>query len=109
MAKCNISPLPKAADKHATLRQFQNDVEHALGRTSAPGRSGRVHGASGIRVYRVVVRGEVDQVPIQWMYFLVSDEHGHQLSLTFTIKEQNVAAFDQAGDQLVRGLGFVEP
>ena len=59
------------------------------------------------RIYRVVAKGDVADVPIQWQYYLVADDAGRRVAATFTVKESNLDAFDKAGERLVRAIRFV--
>ena len=61
------------------------------------------------RIYRVVVKGEVSQVPIQWQYYLVADDYGRRVSFAFTAKEQNLDVCTKAGERLVHCLRFLKP
>ena len=110
VAQCNISPLPKVAvDKLPTLPQFQNDVQHSLGKNFGQFvEAGQSVNEAKNRVYRVLVNGEVSEVPIRWQYYLVADEEGRQVAFTFTVKAQNLEAFGKAGDRLVDSLRFLD-
>jgi hypothetical protein len=110
VAQCNISPLPKVApDKLPSMEQFQEDVQKALGKNFGQlVEAGQFASEANYRVYRVVVKGEVSEVPIQWQYFLVGDATGRQVTFAFTVKEQNVEAFGNAGERLVRQLRFLD-
>jgi hypothetical protein len=105
----NILPLPSlAAGKLPTLAQFQEDVRHVLGKNfGSLVAADEFPGEADQHVYRVVVKGEVSEVPIQWQYFLVADEHGRRVSFAFTVKEQNLDDFGRAGEQLVRRVRFL--
>ncbi len=110
VAQANISPLPPAAEeKRLDLDAFQKEVEKALGENF-----GEVIAASesrnpaGQRVFRVVVQGEVNSLSIQWNYYLVSDDEGHQLSLVFTF-ERNLAKRFQHADKVIVDSLRIEP
>lgn len=88
VAQCNVSALPPVPEKPVTLAQFQHDIETSLGKTF-----GRfVHASqftndNGYSVLRVVAAGTVSQLPIQWVYYLISDDKGGRVSLAFTLEE----------------------
>ena len=111
VAQCNVSSLPKVAvERLPALEQFQDQVRQALGKNFGQFvEAGQFASQSDYRVYRVVVKGDVSDLPIQWHYYLVADKHGRQAALAFTVKEQNLEAFDKAGERLVRALRFVDP
>jgi hypothetical protein len=110
VAQCNISPLPRAApEKFPTLPQFQDDVQHALGKSFGQlVESGEVVGEANYRIYRVVAKGEVAEVPIQWQYYFVADDRGRQITFVFTVQQHNIEAFEKAGDRMIRTLRFVD-
>jgi hypothetical protein len=111
IAQCNISPLPKIApDKQIALADFQEDVQKALGESFGEFvEAGQWANDADYRVYRVAVRGEVSQLPIRWDYYLVADEHGHQVVLAFTVEQQLLERFDKADEELIRSLRFLDP
>ena len=111
LAQCNVSSLPTIApERLPTLEQFQEEVRTALGKSFGQFvEAAQFPSETSDRVYRVVVKGEYRDVPCQWYYYLVADRHGRQVALVFTVQEQNVEAFDKAGDRLVRGLRFLDP
>ncbi len=111
VAQCNVSSLAKVAvERLPTLEQFQGEVRQALGKSfSQFVEAGQLASQADYRIYRVVVKGEISDLPIQWHYYLVADKHGRQAALAFTVKEQNLEAFDKAGERLVRALRFVDP
>ena len=111
VAQCNISTLPKLApDKTVTLTEFQHDVQKALGKSFGEFvEAGQWAGEADYRVYRVVVRGEVSEVPIQWYYYLITDRHGRQAAPAFSVGADLVERFDEADRELVRSLRFLDP
>jgi hypothetical protein len=110
VAQCNVSSLPTvAAERLPTLEQFQDQVQRALGKSfSQFVEAAQFASELDYRVYRVVVKGEVSSLPIEWHYYLVADRNGRQVALAFTVQEQNVDAFDKAGERLVRALRFLD-
>ncbi len=110
IAQCNVSPLPKREpDRQITLEEFQDDVKKALGESFGRFvRASQFAGESDHRVYRVVVQGEVEQLPIQWNYYLVVDRHGRQAVFAFTIEQAMVDRFGKADEELIGALRFVD-
>lgn len=111
IAQCNVSPLPKLTPgKQITLSEFQEDVQKALGESFGEfvEASQRANDAD-YRVYRVVVRGEASKLPIQWNYYLLADENGHQVAIAFTVERQLVERFNKADEDLIRTFRFLDP
>ncbi|MCH9007895.1 hypothetical protein IIA29_07795 [candidate division KSB1 bacterium] len=96
LAQCNLSALPKVK-KPVTLAEFQRDVERSLGNNFGRFVSAAQNvNESGYAVFRVVVRGTVSQLPIQWIYYLVQDRRGHRVSLAFTLEQSLRERFAEA-------------
>jgi hypothetical protein len=109
IAQCNLSPLPsQSKEEQLTLEAFQDDVKRTLGKSF-----GQIAEASeettsgGIRLMRVVVSGSAGELPIQWMYYHLADEHGHRAALVFTIEATLVERFAQIDRELVTGFHFL--
>jgi len=110
IAQCNVSALPKLAPgKQVSLTEFQEDVQKALGKSFGEFvEAGQWANEADYRVYRVVVRGEVSELPIQWNYYLVADEHGYQVAFAFTVEHKLVERFDKADEELIRSFRFLD-
>jgi hypothetical protein len=111
IAQCNVSALPELGPgKQVTLTEFQEDVRKALGESFGEFvEAGQWGSEADYRVYRVVVRGEVSQLPIQWCYYLVANKEGRQVAFTFTVEQKLVESFDKADERLIRSFRFLIP
>jgi hypothetical protein len=111
VAQCNVAPLPKVKPgRQTTLAKFQEDIREALGDHFGEFvEAARRTGESNYRVLRVVVRGLVSDLPIQWNYYLIADEHGHQVAFTFTVEASLVERLGRADRELVDTLRFRAP
>jgi len=111
VAQCNIHAMDDAPpEEQVTLEKFQEDIRQALGESfrqflQASQRAGQ----SDCRIYRVVAAGEVEQLPIQWIYYFVADKHGRQLVLVFTIESKLLEQFAAADEQLIAALRLDPP
>lgn len=111
VAQCNIASLPTLEPgMRMTMIKFQEDVERALGKNFGRWISaGEATTSNGHDICRVLATGEVEQVPIQWNYFLVADAQGHQAVMAFTMESDLVARFGKADDRLISTVEFLEP
>ena len=111
LAQCNASPLEKRPpEKLITLAQFQQDVKQALGESFGEFvRASEDVNESEYRVYRVVARGAVDELPIQWHYYMVADREGRQVAFAFTIEQALLTQFGKADEALIDTLRFTPP
>jgi hypothetical protein len=111
VAQCTLAALPpKSAGRQATLEQFQNDVTYALGKSFGQLISSRQwQNPHGHYCYEVVVRGTVEQLPVEWHYFLVAQDSGHRVSLAVTIEAAAVERLGDADRALVQSLELFAP
>jgi hypothetical protein len=99
-----------AAGKEPTLAKFQEEIRQGLG--ASFGRfagSQESKGEAGQKIYRVVVQGEPQQIPIQWIYYRLADRSGRQIIVAFTVKRDLLGRFAKADEELVGGLRFADP
>jgi len=111
IAQCNISPVPaQPGTKEFTLAGFQADVRRALGENFGQFVSAKqyVNDAS-LRVYRVIAQGEVSELPIEWRYYLVTEESGRQMVFAFTVEQSLAAQLTPSDQQMVDSLRFSSP
>lgn len=111
IAQCNVSALAKVGPgERVTLAKFQSDIQQALGNKferfvkASQGTDER-----GYVRYSVQAVGTVAELPIQWNYYLVSDDQGRQVVFAFTLEEALVERFADADAVLVGMLDFLEP
>lgn len=102
-AHCNISTLPARSEgRHTTLEQFEQDVKASIG--------DRLRKIEQVREWTtergnsclgVVANGKVNNVDVQYRYFLVSSPGKPRVTLAFTIEQSYVKTFADADRQLV--------
>jgi hypothetical protein len=110
IAQCNVATLPNASpDKQLTLDAFQKEIQQSLGKNFGQfTQESQSPDAAGNRVYRVVATGVVSDLPIQWIYVLMANEHGRQVSLAFTLETALVDKFGQADQDLIKTVRFAD-
>ena len=106
IAQCNITRLaPLEKGKQLALAEFQKDVEQTLSKNNAQiVEAAQLQNDAGLRVLRIVVSGTASDLPIQWVYYHVSDTSGHRASLVFTMEAKLVERFPQIDRELVENL-----
>jgi len=110
VAQCNISALESGQGKKPTLAEFQEDIREALGKSFQQFvRASEGASEGGYVVYRVVARGEVSRVPIEWIYYRLIDKLGRQLVILFTVEAGMAEKFRESDRELVRAVRFLEP
>ena len=111
IAQCNVVELePVEPGKQATLERFQDDIKQALGEAFGEFVSAsQKANEQNYRVLRVVVRGTISELPIEWHYYLVADEHGRQVTFTFTVEGPLAKRLGKQDEQMVASLRFDPP
>lgn len=110
IAQCNISALPPLDEGiKFTLIDFQQDIRRVLDK-----RLGEFITASesvndnGLHLMRVVVHGQVSDLPIEWVYYHLSDDQGRRASFVCTYEASLAERFGGADHTLVGSFRFLE-
>jgi hypothetical protein len=110
IAQCDIRPLAAVQPgNQLALEAFQEDVRRMLGTQLSDliEADQRVSDA-GLRVLRVVARGSVQKVPIQWVMLHLSNDSGRRVLASFTMEGRNAERFAGSDIQLAAALRFTE-
>jgi hypothetical protein len=102
-AQCNITNLVDyETGRQLSLEGFQADMRRVIGASG-----GEILEASeklsstSHRLLRIVAGGSVEGVPIRWIHYHVSNDTGRRLSLSFTLDEASLDAFEEQDSQVV--------
>jgi hypothetical protein len=109
VAQCNVTSLPNVKKgKAVTLSQFQEDIRKNLDSNFGTFTSAS-ESTNGQRylVYRVEAAGTTSQIPVRWIYYLLSDTGGRRVAVVFTMEDDLVESFGSADKQIVESLEFV--
>ena len=110
VAQCNVASLPKVdVEKLPSLSKFQEDIQTGLGDSFGQFISAKQETNDlGYRVFRVVADGKASEVPIQWIYYLLADQTGRQLTMVFVVEPELVEHLAGADEQLAAAVQFVD-
>ena len=105
-AQCTITQLPsKSEGRQTTLDEFQKDITFTLGKSFGELVSSQEwQNAAGLHCYEVVVRGLVEELPVEWHYFLAAPQSGPRVSVVVTIEKPMVERVAKADRELVESL-----
>ena len=110
VAQCNVAALPGGQKKPVSLAEFQHDIQQTLGKEFGQFiNASESTNEAGYSVLRVVVRGTVSQLPIQWIYYLIADPKDQRVSLAFTFEQNLEERFAHADRALVSELRLTDP
>ncbi len=106
IAQCTLSALPaKSAGRQTSLEQFQKDVTYSLGKSFGEMVSSRQwQNSAGLYCYELVARGFVEEVPVEWHYYLLAPESGERVSAAVTLEKPMVDRIDQADRELIESI-----
>jgi hypothetical protein len=120
IAQCNIKKLPDAEPgQHVSEEQFQTDIRQTLGkRFQEIVQSEKLKLKDGLYVFRVVAVGSVDRLnadnepessPLQWIYYLVANADGRQVSFVFSLDPRQAKELENRDLSMVAGIEFLSP
>ena len=106
VAQCTLTALPpKSAGRQTSLEQFQKDITFSLGKNFGELVSSRqFQNAAGLYCYEVIARGLVEELPVEWHYYLLAPESGNRVSAAVTIEKQMLERVASADRELVESL-----
>lgn len=111
VAQCTLTALPpKSEGRQTSLEQFQQDVTHSLGKSFGELVSSRQwQNAAGLYCYEVVIRGLVEELPVEWHYYLLAPESGHRVSVAVTIEKPMLERVANTDRGMVESLQLFPP
>ncbi|MFO1023494.1 MAG: hypothetical protein U0903_22785 [Planctomycetales bacterium] len=118
IAQCNIAPIaPAKAGEHMDEKQFQQDVEKAIGKDFRKVVLAEEVGTKDKRyLYRIVATGETKQaveggtekvIPLQWIYYLIASPTGQQVVVVFTLEPSQTERFQNQDLSFALNLQFI--
>jgi hypothetical protein len=109
LAQCNVAVPDPMAGKRLTLPQFQAEIRKAIGENFGKfTQATTARHPAGYTQYRVVAVGTVNELPIQWTYYLVADDEGRQVMLAFTFEQESGDRFADADLPLVESIELLK-
>lgn len=102
IAQCSVSRLAALEPgQQLTMEGLQADIKALLGKGFGEFlESAEKITSTQLRLMRIVVVGELEEVPIQWIYTHLSDDSGRRLAMVFTMGGTVTDRFGAADDQL---------
>lgn len=110
LGQCNLARLNPTEAVKLTLSGFQENVRQTLGRDF--GRfleADELKSATGHRMFRVHALGQVEEVTLHWIYYLLASPDRPTHAAVFTVEDGSWSAFGEADRQFMEGFHFLEP
>lgn len=90
-----------------TLAAYKQEIGRTLGNVTARTlQETEQVTPKGLRLMRVVSAGVVEDVPVQWINMMISDDEGRHASIVFTLNASDVEAFGDADVQVADSFRF---
>ncbi len=110
IAQCNITQLTKLdPGTQLTLEAMQADIQKSLGANFGAFEESRERVTSSkLRQLRTVISGQMQEVPIQWIFNHLSDDQGRRVALEFTMGGNQIERFAAADEQMAASFEFLQ-
>lgn len=111
IAQCNLSKLADApAGKLLSIDTLQADIQRSLDKNFGQFVEAKQFQTDrGLRALRVVAAGMASELPIQWIYYHLTDPKGRQAAIVFTLDAKLVERFGAEDHTLVSAFEIVPP
>ncbi|MGQ9770113.1 MAG: hypothetical protein ACUVQG_06135 [Thermogutta sp.] len=109
VAQCNIAPL-QAEKAKITLTGLRDNVQQILGENF--GRildANELRSPTGHQMFHVHAVGQVSEVPIHWIYYVLTTPQGKCYATAFTVEEKTLERFGNSDREFVDGFEFLQP
>ena len=99
----------RSEGNETTLEDFEHDVRESLGdNVETVTASTEWMTAQGHTCFGVIATGSVEEVPIEWRYYLIASPGLPRVTLAVTIEKAQLEQFDDADRQMVDSLELLE-
>uniref|UniRef100_A0A7C4LLS7 DUF2066 domain-containing protein n=1 Tax=Schlesneria paludicola TaxID=360056 RepID=A0A7C4LLS7_9PLAN len=111
VAQCNLSPIPSAKPgEHTTAAVFEDDIRRSLGTRLVQLKPTEILPTGDRRhLQRAVAQGLVGDRKLTWIYYLLADPSGKQVSLMFAVDSDAVEKLGQRDLEFVQSVRFGAP
>ncbi len=109
ISQCNITNMiDYEPGRQLSLDGFQADVKNSIGKALTEVVEASERLSSGkLRLLRVVSRGGIQGVNIQWIHYHISNDQGRRVVLAFTLNEANLEAFAAEDSQIADSFELI--
>jgi hypothetical protein len=110
LTQCTVVLLPRrAANQPLTLKKYKAEIGKVIEEDDKAKlvRADELTTDNGLTALSVVVAGEEEELPVNWIYYHVSDNQGRQITFVFTLAETAAGRVAGAAKQLVDEFKFL--
>lgn len=108
VAQCDFAPIPPVKPgTHLSEQVYLDDIRHSLGERLVSMNQGEVVPANDKRfVFKVIAHGNVGERKVTWIFYLVADPSGRQVSMMFTVDTSLAETLIKYDRELVDSMKF---
>ncbi|QDT66269.1 hypothetical protein [Calycomorphotria hydatis] len=108
LAQCNITVAPKVSPgEHTPDEEFVADVRSNLSdRLVSMDDIGVAERSDGMRILRILTTGKVDELDMEWRYYLLTAPDGRQLAILYSMKTPAAPSTVTGDELLLQSLRF---
>jgi len=112
VAQCNIVAMPKTDPKTpTTLRKFTEELVKGLEKNSTKVvAADETINSAGYHELHVILDGIVKaekEVPLRWVYFLLTDKNGYQAVIVFVIEAEQLSQFGDSDEKILDSFRMI--
>ncbi|MDR1480497.1 MAG: hypothetical protein LBJ00_16315 [Planctomycetaceae bacterium] len=111
VAQCNIADMGRVdVDTMTTLDKFKKEISTGLGKNyRRVAAANQYTNEAGYKVYTVMIDGTVeDELPLRWIYNLLTDKDGQQTVVVFVIEAKMLKVFGDSDDMLLNTYRMIK-
>ena len=110
LSQCTVVMLPRrAANQPLTLDKYKREIARVIeGDSNAKlVKANEAQTKTGVKSMNVVVAGEEDGLPVNWIYYHLEAKDGRQMTFVFTLAESVASRVVGLADQLINEFEFL--
>jgi len=110
MAQCSVVRLAsRPADNPLTLDKFKTEVASMVeaDKDAKLDSAEQLKSRTGLNILEIQISGVVEEIPLNWMYFHVSNHQGRCVTFVFTLEQELASEVRPAARKLVSNLTFL--
>jgi hypothetical protein len=110
IAHCNVTTLPaRPADKPMTLQEFEANVTKTLGdKLDEVTAATEWANEAGHQCLGVIATGSVEEVPMQWRYYMVAAEGKRPAAVSVTVEQSLLPRFGDADRAIIESMVLID-
>ena len=110
LSQCTVVMLPRrAANKPLELSKYKREIAKMVEKDTDAKliKADQVKTKTGMKAMSVIVAGEEDGLPVNWIYYHIEAKDGRQMTFVFTLAESVADRVVGAANQLINEFEFL--